>query len=203
MPETLFSVFAGTTRQGRVGLLYNVASVVGDDVLGDDDVGAVRLPNRVHIHVAVQLVADLNRLQELQHLIDLHNLLVLYADVGMREKRGLGLVAEHRDECQRCQQPVITELRGGLLLEEEGVIILDGAGVLADLLPLHDVVLRVPVVHPDDVFAQSHGSRTYLVSLSICSRAGASVSRDGLGACRSWGRTSSAPTGRDRCGGSS
>jgi hypothetical protein len=49
-------------------------------------------------------------------------------------------------------------------------MIFDGDGVLPDLLPLHDVGVRVPKVQPDDVFAQWHSPRTYLVSQSNRSR---------------------------------
>src|ERR1700710_823973 len=83
------SRFIGTTREGRVRLLHGLTLVVGDDVLGDDDVGAVRLPDRVHVHVAVQPVACVDRTQELELLVDLHDLLVLDSDVGVGEERSL------------------------------------------------------------------------------------------------------------------
>src|SRR6478735_12207023 len=86
---TLFSQFARTTGKGRVRLLHDVTLVVGDDVLGHDDVGAVRLPDRIHVHVAVQLVAGMDRLDELEQLVDLDDLHIGDADVGAGEERGL------------------------------------------------------------------------------------------------------------------
>ena len=105
----------------------------------------------MHVDVAVQLVARLDGLEELQLLVDLDDLSVMDADVGACEERRLRLITEHTDERQRCEQPFVTEVGGGLVVEVGGVLVLDGGRVLADLLPPHDVVVRVAVVHPDDV----------------------------------------------------
>ena len=48
------------------------------------------------------------------------------------------------------RQRVVTELRGGCLVEEGGVVVLDGDGVLADLLAPDHVVVGIAEVHPDD-----------------------------------------------------
>src|SRR3954466_15690509 len=88
---TFFSLFTRSARKGRIGLLHDVTVVVGDDGLGHDDVGAEGLPNRVHVHVAVELIACLDRHVELQLLVNLDDLGVLDADVGAREERGLRL----------------------------------------------------------------------------------------------------------------
>src|ERR1700748_2369267 len=90
------SALIRSTRQGRVRLLDRLAGLVGDDVLGHDDVGAVRLANRVHGDVAVQPVARVDRTHELELLVDLHDLRVLEGDVGVGEERRLRLVAEDR-----------------------------------------------------------------------------------------------------------
>src|SRR5882757_9973699 len=79
--EATFPVFARTAREGRVGLLNYLALVVRDDVLGHDDVGTEGLSDRVHVHIDVELVALHDRLQELQFLIDLDDLLVRDRDV--------------------------------------------------------------------------------------------------------------------------
>src|SRR5258708_37350825 len=110
MAETLISVFPRTTREGRIRLLHNVTGLVGDDVLGHDDVGAVPLPNRVHIHVAVELVARMDRLAELQHLIDLDDLHVRDADVGTVEECRLRLIAGKRNERQTPQQASVAHV---------------------------------------------------------------------------------------------
>src|SRR3954468_11383400 len=148
---TLFSLFSGTARQSRIGLLHHVTRMVGDDVLGHDDVGAERLPYRMDVDIAVEPIAGDDRLHELEFLVDLDDLRVLDADIGAGEERRLRLVPENRDEGQRAQQTRIAEVRGGRLIEERGVIVLDGGRVLADLLPAHDVVVGVAIVHPDDV----------------------------------------------------
>src|SRR5690348_15766789 len=120
MAETLFS-FAGTARQGRVALLNKVTRFVSNDVLQHNDVGAVGPANRVPVDVAVQLVAGPDRRQELQYLVDMHDLSVLDFDVVVLEERTLCAVAEDRDEGQRRQQRAVTQLGGGLLLEKGGV----------------------------------------------------------------------------------
>src|SRR6202011_1439513 len=112
---TFFSLYSRATGQGRIRLLDHFTGFVGHDVLGDDDVRAERLPNRVHVHIAVQLVAGLDRLQELQLLVDLDDLGVLDSDVGVREERRLRLVSEHRDERQRREEPAVAEVGGGLV----------------------------------------------------------------------------------------
>jgi hypothetical protein len=66
------------------------------------------------------------------------------------------LIAEHRYEGQRRQQLVVPEVLCGLLVEERGVFVLDGDGVLADLLPPHHVVVGVTVVQPDVVVQKRH-----------------------------------------------
>src|SRR3977135_1371056 len=71
---TFFSLCSRATGQGRIRLLDHFAGFVGHDVLCDDDVGAERLPDRVDVHIAVQLVAGLDRLEELQLLVDLDDL---------------------------------------------------------------------------------------------------------------------------------
>src|ERR1700710_1274571 len=83
------------TRKGGVGLLYGLTLVVGDDVLGDDDVGPVRLTVGVDVDIAVQPVARVDRTQDLELLVDLHDLRVLDADVCVGEEGRLRLVAEH------------------------------------------------------------------------------------------------------------
>src|SRR5258705_13408920 len=98
---TLFSLYSSTTGQGRIGFLHHVTVLVRDDVSRHDDVRAERLPNRVHVHIAVEAVAGHDRLDELQLLGDLDDLCVLDPDVGVREERRLRLVAEHRDERKR------------------------------------------------------------------------------------------------------
>src|SRR5258707_14603106 len=97
---TLFSLYSSTTRQGRIGFLHHVTVLIRDDVSRHDDVRAERLPNRVHVHIAIQQVARHDRLEELQLLVDLDDLCVLDPDVGIREERRLRPVAEHRDERQ-------------------------------------------------------------------------------------------------------
>src|SRR5436309_1330998 len=77
---THFSILRGTARQGRIGFLHHVTLLVGDDVLGHDDVGAERAPNGMHVHVAVQAVAGLDGCEILQRLVDLDDLLVLDPD---------------------------------------------------------------------------------------------------------------------------
>src|SRR5215213_9938153 len=113
---TFFSLFARTARESRVGLLHDVTVLVGDDVLCHDDVGAERPPNGVHVHVTVEPVTGLDRLVKLQLLVDLDDLLVLDADVGVGEERGLRLITEYADECQRREQGVVAEIGGGLLI---------------------------------------------------------------------------------------
>src|SRR3954468_17010403 len=88
------SALVGTTCQGRVRLLHGLAPVVADDVLRDDDVGAVRLPVGVQVDVAVQPVADLDGQQKLQLLVHLDDLGVVNADVRVGEERRLGRVSE-------------------------------------------------------------------------------------------------------------
>ncbi len=68
------------------------------------------------VDVAVQPVAGLDRLEELQLLVDLDDLRVRDADVGVREERRLRLVAEDRDEGQRRRQRLVAEIRGGGLV---------------------------------------------------------------------------------------
>ena len=68
----------------------------------------------MHVDVAVQRVAGLDRLDELQLLVDLDDLHVRDADVGVGEERRLRLVAEDRDEGQRRQQRVMAEFGGGV-----------------------------------------------------------------------------------------
>ena len=46
---------------------------------------------------------------------------------------------------------VVAELGGDLLIVIRRVVVLDGDGVLADLLPAHDVVVGMAIVHPDDL----------------------------------------------------
>src|ERR1700682_1960800 len=116
--EATFSIFLTTARKGRVGLLNYFTVLVGHNVLGHDDVRAERLPNRVDVDIAIEAIAGLDRLEELQLLVDLHDLGVLDADVGVGKERRLRLVAEHRDERQRCQDRVVPEPRRGLLVEE-------------------------------------------------------------------------------------
>ena len=67
----------------------------------------------------------------------------------------LSLVAEHADERQRGQQALIAEFGGRLLLEECGVVVLDGHRVFADLFALHLVVVGIAEMHPDDVCAST------------------------------------------------
>src|ERR1700750_1913859 len=74
--EATLSVLLTTPRERGVRLLYYFAGLITDDVLCHDDVGAVRLPNRVHVHIAIQLVAGLNRSVDGQLLIDLDDLAV-------------------------------------------------------------------------------------------------------------------------------
>src|SRR5882757_5033656 len=100
---TLFSILRGTARQGCIRFLHDVTVLVGDDVPGHDDVGTKRPPNRVHVDVAVELVARDDRLEEPELLVDLDDLRVLDADVGAGEERRLRLVAENRDERERGQ----------------------------------------------------------------------------------------------------
>src|ERR1700712_349663 len=85
--EATFSIFLTTPGERRVRLLYDGAVLVGDDVLGDDDVGAMGLTNRVKVDIAVELVAGLNRALERQLLVDLDDLLVHDADIGIGEER--------------------------------------------------------------------------------------------------------------------
>ena len=85
--EATLSVFLATSRQRRVQLLDHLTVLVGDDVLGDDDVRTVRLPDGVQVDVALQLVTGLDRRQELQLLVDLDDLAVGDADVGVVEER--------------------------------------------------------------------------------------------------------------------
>src|SRR6187399_347428 len=101
--EATLSVFFTTPRKGGVGLLDYFAILVGDDVLGDDDVRAVRPAIVVRVHVAVQPVTHLDRVVERQYLVNLNDLLVVDTDAGVLEERELGAVAEHRDERQRPQ----------------------------------------------------------------------------------------------------
>src|SRR5258705_13016269 len=82
---TLFSILRGTTRQSCIGFLHDVTLLVGDDVLGHDDVGAERAPNRMHVDVAIEPVARHDRREELDLLVDLDDLLVLDADIGIVE----------------------------------------------------------------------------------------------------------------------
>src|SRR5258705_13352292 len=93
---TYFSILRGTARQGCIRFLHDVTLLVGDDVPGHDDVSAERPPNRVHVDVAVEAVAPHDRLQELEILVDLGDLLVLDADVGAREEHRLRLVSQYR-----------------------------------------------------------------------------------------------------------
>src|SRR5690606_10147326 len=58
--KTLSSLI-GTPSQGRVCLLDDLAGLVRDDVLGHDDVGAERLPDRMHADLTVELVAGADR----------------------------------------------------------------------------------------------------------------------------------------------
>src|SRR6478752_6246157 len=88
------SAVVRTTRQGRVALLDHFAGLVGDDVLGHDDVGPVCLPDRMHGYVAVQPVARLDRQHELELLVDLDDLGVLDPDVRVGEEGRLRLVTE-------------------------------------------------------------------------------------------------------------
>src|SRR5215208_2217994 len=148
---TFFSLFARTTRESREGLLHDVTGLVGDDVPGHDDVGPERPPNGVHVDVAVEPVTGLDRLVNLQLLVNLDDLGVLDADVSVGEERGLRLITEYADERQGREQGFMAEVGGGLLVEEGGVLVLDGDRVLAQLLPPHDVMVGIAVVHPDDV----------------------------------------------------
>jgi hypothetical protein len=98
--EATLSVFLTSPGQRRVGLLYYLAVLVGDHVFGDDDVGAVRLAHRVHVDIAEQMVAGVDRVQELELLVDLDDLAVGEVDVGVIEERPLRRVAEDRCEGQ-------------------------------------------------------------------------------------------------------
>src|SRR3954449_13409957 len=135
---TSFSI--GTTGKGRVGLLNGLAPVVGDDVLGHDDVRTERLSNRVHPYVAVERVALPDRLQELQLLVDLDDLFVGDRDVIGLEHGQLCLIAEHRDERQRREKRVVAERRRRVLVLKLRLVVLDRHGVLANLLPADHVV---------------------------------------------------------------
>ena len=52
----------------------------------------------------------------------------------------------------------MAKIGGGLLVMEGLVVILDGHGVLADLLPPHYVMVGVLVMQPDQALRQRHVS---------------------------------------------
>ncbi len=49
------------------------------------------------------------------------------------------------------EKRVVAEFGGGVVVVEGGVLVLHRDGVLAQLLPTHDVVVGMAVVHPDDL----------------------------------------------------
>jgi len=60
--------------------------LVGDQVLGDDDVGAAHLAERLQADFAVQPVPDLHRPMQNQLLIGVHHLAQVVADQDLHEQ---------------------------------------------------------------------------------------------------------------------
>ena len=160
--EATLSTLVTPPGERRVVLLDYVTVGIGDDVLGHDDVGAVRLPDLMEVHVAVKLVTCDDRFVEFQHLIHLNDLFVGDPDAGRLEHRQLGGVAEHRDERQRSYHTPVTEIGRGLVAQMRGGAVLDRVGVLANLLPLDQVVAGISVVRPDEFLGKRQGQRDSL-----------------------------------------
>ncbi|SLH82918.1 Uncharacterised protein [Mycobacteroides abscessus subsp. abscessus] len=147
--EIRVDVGAAAAHQRGVGGEHQLVVLGGDDVLGDDDVAAERLPERVQVHITGQLVADLDRPVELQDLVGLHDLAQVVAGDDRLEQLALGQDPDQGDEGERSHQAVVAVLLGDVLVPVHRVVVLDGAGVLADLLAADLVVVVDAVVVAD------------------------------------------------------
>ena len=165
---------AGLAADAVAEVARLVRLTVGHDPSDDDTHGEALCDADLD---AVESVTGVDRLEEFQFLVDLDDLGVLDADVGVLEERPLRLVTEDADEGQCRGEPVVAELGGGRLVLEVRFVVLDRDGVLANFLASDLVVFGIAVVHPDNVRRQSHVL-------------GATATLCAPGGCRSWGRTS-------------
>jgi len=120
----------------------------------------VRLDHRIQVGIEEQFVAGDDRPVERDLLVAVQHPLHVDRHVELVEDLGLHLPPGHREERQRGDQPVVAGLLGGLFVVVGGMVVFHGASELADLLPVHLEVVRIPVVRADDLFSDGHASLT-------------------------------------------